>query len=127
MTPAEITALISAILLGLAGLLNSIGTARGAAKKADVESLKEAVDNLTSENERLRKLLTTTEEENNRMHEQDVVLRQKVAEQEIKIESLQAQLDALSCQYEELKRENEALKEQLAKQTSSRETTAPKG
>jgi uncharacterized coiled-coil protein SlyX len=54
------------------------------------------------------------------MHESDVALRQRVAEQEIKIESLQAQLDVLSCQYDELKRENAALKAEHSKRKPAR-------
>lgn len=73
----DLTVLLSALggLTGVAALITAVASARGAARKTELNSLRKTVEALWQENERLRKRIVDLEDENAELRK---VLRMKL-------------------------------------------------
>lgn len=106
MDPALLTALSGAVL-GMIGVVISMMTAKSAATKDEINSLRATILTLTAENERLRRRVEELENQN-------VAKNRRIDELEVENEAKEARIGKLENLVDELTKENHTLKKKVA-------------
>jgi predicted nuclease with TOPRIM domain len=103
----EITAIIIALITGIGGLVTGIITARSAATKAELESLRQTIVGLQDENARLRVRVSELEARNEAQDKAKDCL-------EVRVKLLETENDTLRAEIGRLEIENGRLRRRLS-------------
>lgn len=120
MPGVEMAGLITALFVGVGGLITAIVSARSSSKKSDLDALKDVIGTLQSQVDNQARLIGNLQTENNALHDTDNSLKAENLQQRKELEAVREENRILRTQVEKqaaeiivLRDENTALKTQL--------------